>query len=80
MELHENGLSCSFHFREIYQGTVTCEGFVKWDGCINWSTSGEAMGHFCGPSCLDDFNLRFLTVWELGKEMMGEKCFEYYGK
>lgn len=44
------------------------KGFLKWDGCMNWSTNDCVMYHFCEEDDADLLNECFKKVWELGPD------------
>ena len=48
------------------------EGYVKWDGCSNWSFNpGRAlMVHFCGPSDAEELRTLFLSIYRDAAERM----------
>jgi hypothetical protein len=47
---------------------VRIKGFLKWDGCMNWSTSDHLMYHFCEEDDADLVNEAFKKLWEIGPE------------
>jgi hypothetical protein len=44
---------------------VLVEGYLKWDGCINWKTIGY--NHFCDEGHLEELDAMFVKTWKLGK-------------
>ena len=48
---HENGLSVTYEVTRLDEpeDDLYLDGFVKWDGCSNWTFHRENhMKHFCG--------------------------------
>lgn len=45
---------------------VLIKGFLKWDGCMNWETSGGLMYHFCKEDDALLLNECFMKLWEIG--------------
>lgn len=76
--VHENGLSVSF---DIYKDALpeprlVADGFVKWDGCSNWSTTANHMIHFCDLDDIDRFALALKKCYDVASELMaGEADF-----
>lgn len=57
---------------------IALEGYVKWDGCSNWSyATAECMAHYCGVRGLKQFFDMHLHLYELAAELMGELGTEY---
>lgn len=77
-QLHENGLSVAFQIHDPQDDEVEVTGFVKWDGCVNWSTSDNCMYHFCGKEHLVHFAQMMYAAILIAEEVMGDKvdpCF-----
>lgn len=50
---------------------VRLSGFLKWDGCINWSTGStenSVMYHFCDIEDAELLHQAFQKIWDLGPE------------
>jgi hypothetical protein len=47
---------------------IRVRGFLKWDGCMNWSTLDGFMYHFCDEDDADLLNECFRAVWAAGPE------------
>lgn len=45
---------------------VLIEGFLKWDGCMNWKTTRYY--HFCEDDDADLVRETFEKLWEIGPE------------
>ena len=46
------------------------DGFLKWDGCINWKTRDNSYTHGCGPDHIENIS-KFLTcIYWVGSEYM----------
>lgn len=58
-------LLMDFQIYGLDDDEVEIEGSVKWDGCINWSTSESCAYHFCEPLCVDRLARAFDRVWKL---------------
>jgi hypothetical protein len=81
-EVHENGLSVAFSIYDDQDdaGEPSWEGYVKWDGCVNWQTDTGCMAHFCCPEDIDAFAATFRTVWDLARPYFAGREDESYGK
>lgn len=49
---------------------VEVEGFLKFDGCLNWSTTTGIAAHLCGPEDFERMARAFYAIWEMGPEVM----------
>ncbi len=69
----------SIRYRQIYShalsfefvgddGEMEIEADVKWDGCINWSTSDDCAYHFCEPADVQKLARAFDRAWHLTAE------------
>jgi hypothetical protein len=58
-EVFENGQKTS---------RTRLKGFLKWDGCMNWSTETPVMYHFCENDDAKLLNEAFEKLWEIGPE------------
>jgi hypothetical protein len=79
-ELHENGLSVAFKVfdRIDFDGpAVGWHGFVKWDGCSNWSPGDEdenVMAHFCDEGAERAFGEMLVTLRREALRIMGDNA------
>lgn len=48
-------------------------GHVKWDGCVNWMSSSECMGHFCAPDDMDSFVHAFRCCLGIADELLHQR-------
>lgn len=77
-DLHENKLSCEFSIVD-QEGYLIVEGWVKWDGCMNWRAGeGGSYEHFCGPEEAVALGEAFAAAWRVCGEKMGDKIDIHY--
>lgn len=75
------GLECSFRIFDNHDFAGNpdpepeWEGWVKWDGCINWKASHGNYHHFCGHDNAVDLLEAFAEV----RRKTAELLFEYEG-
>jgi hypothetical protein len=51
------------------------DGFIKFDGCLQWYPTEEGIPvHFCGRSDIDDFAKLFDGIYSEAMTMMGDKA------
>lgn len=76
-ELDENG--CNVYFKLFHDSGGTedkaleAQGFVKWDGCSNWSTGPDYL-HFCDAAAERAFAEVLVTLRREAELLMGDKA------
>jgi len=45
-------------------------GYLKWDGCMNWSTNKNIMMHFCEAEEADEISTALKRVYDVGEEFI----------
>jgi hypothetical protein len=53
-------------FSEWGKADWEIDGYLKWDGCINWQTNPHVMYHGCSPEMIDQLKDIFSIVYAIG--------------
>lgn len=79
--VHENGLVLAFVMHDAQDDEPRTYGYVKWDGCVNWSTTDTCMEHFCGAEGLKEWLALFLQATRIAQRELGGRidsdCFDW---
>lgn len=60
--------------RDIEKAQVFIEGFVRFDGCTNYTFPSDAMEHTCYRSQLVSVGVLLGRIWDQCVELMGDKA------
>lgn len=71
--LHENGFSVQVDLLDD-DGEMEFRWIVKWDGCVNYETNPDCMGHLCRYEDWERIFRAGRKAYELGITMMGAKA------